>query len=188
LLIGFRTENAKGMSVLSPGQNLVLIGFMGSGKSSVGRELAKRWSFRFVDTDSIIRHRYELSIPDLFAKYGESFFREAEYQTLVRLQGTHRAIIATGGGIVIQPRNLPVLKELGRVVWLCASHDTILRRIGKSSHRPMLSRGNPEESITRLLSERTPLYRQIAELQIETSGLTHAEVADRIIEGLERLS
>ncbi|MBV8813021.1 MAG: shikimate kinase [Verrucomicrobia bacterium] len=176
------------MSLVLSGQNLVLIGFMGSGKSSVGRELAKRWSFRFVDTDSIIRRRYELSIPDLFSKYGEPFFREAEYQTLVRLQGTQRAIIATGGGIVIQPRNIPLLKDLGRVVWLCASQDAILRRIGKSTHRPMLNQADPEESISRLLSERIPLYQQLADLQIETSGLTHADVADRIIKGLESFS
>jgi shikimate kinase len=174
------------MSSASTGRNLVLIGFMGSGKSSVGRELARRWGYRFTDTDALIRHKYDLSIPDIFAKHGEVFFREAEYQALVRLQGINSTVIATGGGIVIQPRNLPLLRTLGPVVWLSADQTTIIDRVGQSSHRPMLNQADPEESVTRLLAERAPLYRQAADLQIETSGLTHREVADRIVLGLDK--
>ena len=173
------------MSIVIAGRSLVLVGFMGSGKSSVGRELAKRWNFRFVDTDAMIRHRYDLSIPDIFAKHGEDFFREAEYQALVRLRGISSAVIATGGGIVIQPRNLPLLRALGPVVWLCADQTTILDRVGKSTYRPMLNQANPQESVARLLKERAPLYHQAADLRIETSGLTHREVADRIVSGLD---
>jgi shikimate kinase len=174
------------MSSASTGRNLVLIGFMGSGKSSVGRELARRWGYRFIDTDAMIRHKYDLSIPDIFAKFGEPFFREAEYQALVRLQGIGSTVIATGGGIVTQPRNLPLLRTLGPVVWLSADQTTIVDRVGKSTHRPMLDQANPEESVTRLLAERAPLYRQAADLLIETSGLTHREVADRIVLGLDK--
>jgi shikimate kinase len=173
------------MSIVSAGRNLVLIGFMGSGKSSVGRELAKRWNFRFIDTDAMIRHKYDLSIPDIFAIHGENFFREAEYQALARLRGITSTVIATGGGIVIQPRNLPLLRTLGPVVWLCADKTTILDRVGKSAHRPMLNRADPEESVARLLSERAPLYHKAADLRIETNGLTHREVADRIVSGLD---
>jgi shikimate kinase len=174
------------MSSASTGRNLVLIGFMGSGKSSVGRELARRWGYRFIDTDAMIRHKYDLSIPDIFAKFGEPFFREAEYQALVRLQGIGSTVIATGGGIVTQPRNLPLLRTLGPVVWLSADQTTIVDRVGKSTHRPMLDQVNPEESVTRLLAERAPLYRRAADLLIETSGLTHREVADRIVLGLDK--
>jgi shikimate kinase len=174
------------MSSASTGRNLVLIGFMGSGKSSVGRELARRWGYRFIDSDAMIRHKYDLSIPDIFAKFGEPFFREAEYQALVRLQGIGSTVIATGGGIVTQPRNLPLLRTLGPVVWLSADQTTIVDRVGKSTHRPMLDQANPEESVTRLLAERAPLYRQAADLLIETSGLTHREVADRIVLGLDK--
>ncbi len=174
------------MSSASTGRNLVLIGFMGSGKSSVGRELARRWGYRFIDTDAMIRHKYDLSIPDIFAKIGEPSFREAEYQALVRLQGIGSTVIATGGGIVTQPRNLPLLRTLGPVVWLSADQTTIIDRVGKSTHRPMLDQANPEESVTRLLAERAPLYRQAAGLLIETSGLTHREVADRIVLGLDK--
>jgi shikimate kinase len=174
------------MSFALAGRNLVLIGFMGSGKSSVGRELAKRWNFRFIDTDAMIRHKYDLSIPDIFAVHGENFFREAEYQALVRLRGISSTVIATGGGIVIQPRNLPLLRALGPVVWLCADQTTILDRVGKSAHRPMLNQADPEESVARLLKERLPFYHQTADLRIDTSGLTHREVADRIISGLDQ--
>jgi len=173
------------MSIAIAGRSLVLVGFMGSGKSSVGRELAKRWNFRFVDTDAMIRHKYDLSIPDIFAKHGEDFFREEEYQALIRLRGISSTVIATGGGIVIQPRNLPLLRALGPVVWLCADQTTILDRVGKSTHRPMLNQANPQESVARLLKERAPLYHQAADLRIETSGLTHREVADRIVSGLD---
>jgi shikimate kinase len=173
------------MSFALAGRNLVLIGFMGSGKSSVGRELAKRRNYRFVDTDSMIRHKYALSIPEIFSRYGESFFREAEYEVLVRLRGSSWMIIATGGGIIVQPRNLPLLRGLGLVVWLSADQSTIMDRVGKSTHRPMLNQANPQESIARLLAERAPLYRQVADLQIETNGLTHSQVADRIILGLD---
>ena len=174
------------MSSVSTGRNLVLIGFMGSGKSSVGRELARRWGYRFIDTDAMVRHKYDLAIPDIFAKFGEPFFREAEYQALVRLQGIGSTVIATGGGIVTQPRNLPLLRTLGPVIWLSADQTTIVDRVGKSTHRPMLNQENPEESVTRLLAERAPLYRKAADLLIETSGLTHREVADRIVLGLDR--
>ena len=174
------------MSFALAGRSLVLIGFMGSGISSVGRELAKRWNFRFIDTDAMIRHKYDLSIPDIFAIHGENFFREAEYQALVRLRGISSTVIATGGGIVVRPRNLPLLRALGPVVWLCADQTTILDRVGKSAHRPMLNQADPEESVARLLKERLPLYHKAADLRIDTSGLTHREVADRIISGLDQ--
>ena len=107
-------------------------------------------------------------------------------RALVRLQGIGSTVIATGGGIVTQPRNLPLLRTLGQVVWLSADQTTIVDRVGKSTHRPMLDQANPEESVTRLLAERAPLYRQAADLLIETSGLTHREVADRIVLGLDK--
>src|ERR1700686_3767958 len=94
-------------------RNLVLVGFMGSGKSSVGREIARRWGFRFIDTDTAIREKYRKWIPDIFASFGEPFFREQENQAFEELQNTSQAVIATGGGIVLQPRNHPLLRALG---------------------------------------------------------------------------
>src|SRR5260221_14486644 len=98
-------------------------------------------------------------MPDIFAKFGQPFFREAEYQALVRLQGIGSTVIETGGGIVTQPRNLPLLRTLGPVVWLSADQTTIIERLGKSTHRPILNQANPEESFTKPLTERDPLCR-----------------------------
>jgi shikimate kinase len=162
-------------------RNLVLVGFMGSGKSSVGREIARRWGFRFIDTDAAIRQKYGKSIPDIFASFGEPFFRDEENQTLHDLQKTDQAVIATGGGIVLQPRNHPLLRALGVVVWLTASEEVIWERVSRNQNRPLLRTQNPRSTISHLMATRYPLYDSLANITVETSGLTHQEVADRAV-------
>jgi shikimate kinase len=162
-------------------RNLVLVGFMGSGKSSVGREIARRWGFRFIDTDTSIRQKYRKSIPDIFASFGEALFRDEENQTLQELQNTNRAVIATGGGIVLQPRNHPLLRALGVVVWLTASEEVIWERVSRNQNRPLLRTQNPRATINNLMSTRYPLYDSLADITVETSGLTHREVADQAV-------
>ena len=110
-------------------RNLVLVGFMGSGKSSVGREIARRWGDRFIDTDTAIRQKYRKSIPEIFVSFGEPLFRDEENKALQDLQSSHDSVIATGGGIVLQPRNHPLLRSLGVVVWLTASETVIWERV-----------------------------------------------------------
>jgi shikimate kinase len=154
---------------------------MGSGKSSVGREIARRWGYRFLDTDTIIRQKYRKSIPDIFATLGEEVFRDEENKALVDLQNSHHAVIATGGGIVLQPRNHPLLRSLGVVVWLTASEKVIWERVSRNQNRPLLRTTDPRTTITNLLSVRYPLYRAVADINVETSGLTHQEVADRAL-------
>jgi shikimate kinase len=170
-----------------PDRNVVLIGFMGSGKSSVGRELAKRWGFHFLDTDSMIRHQCGKSIPEIFSSLGEVYFREQEFITLSKLLECHRSVIATGGGIVIQPRNLPLLGQLGITIWLKADQTTILERVSRNKNRPLLQTPDPEGTIAELLEERAPLYQSAADLIVNSSGLTHYEVAERVILGLKNL-
>jgi shikimate kinase len=162
-------------------RNLVLVGFMGSGKSSVGRELARRWGFRFIDTDTAIRQKFQKSIPEIFASFGEPFFRDEENRTLQELQKTERAVIATGGGIVLQPRNHPLLRTLGVVVWLTASEEVIWERVSRNQNRPLLRTEDPRATISNLMSTRYPLYAALADITVETSGLTHQEVADRAV-------
>jgi shikimate kinase len=169
------------MDLSKPIRNLVLIGFMGSGKSSVGREIARRWGFRFFDTDSIIRHKYGKSIPEIFSTWGEATFRDEEHLALKGFQNSRGIILATGGGIVSQPRNLPLLRHLGAVVWLIADEQTIWLRVRRNPTRPLLQTDNPRETIRKLLSERAPLYQSIADLVIDSTGLSHAEVADKIL-------
>ena len=165
-------------------RNLVLVGFMGSGKSSVGREIARRWGFRFIDTDTTIRHKYRKSIPDIFATFGEPFFRDEENKTLQALQASQEAVIATGGGIILQPRNHPLLRTLGVVVWLTASEETIWERVSRNQNRPLLQTNDPRTTIRNLMSTRYPLYGAVADITVETTGLTHQEVADQAVAAL----
>jgi shikimate kinase len=165
-------------------RNLVLVGFMGSGKSSVGREIARRWGFRFLDTDTTIRHKYRKSIPDIFASFGEPVFRDEENKALQDLQNSHHAVIATGGGIVLQPRNHSLIRSLGVVVWLTASEEVIWERVSRNRNRPLLQTKDPRTTISNLMSTRYPLYGSVADITVETSGLTHQEVADRAIAAL----
>lgn len=162
-------------------RNLVLVGFMGSGKSSVGREIARRWKFSFLDTDTTIRHKYAKSVADIFALFGEPVFRDEENKALQELQNSSNAVIATGGGIVLQPRNHPLLRSLGVVVWLTASEEVIWQRVSRNQNRPLLETKDPRATITNLMSERYPLYHSVADLTVETSGLRHQEVADRVV-------
>lgn len=169
-------------------RNLVLVGFMGSGKSSVGRELARRWHFRFFDTDAIIRNKYRRSIADIFASLGEPLFRDEENNALQDLQHSRQAVIATGGGIVLQPRNHPLLHSLGVVVWLTATEEVIWERVSRNQNRPLLKTKDPRSTIRDLMSTRYPLYRSIADITVETSGLTHQEVADRVLAAIRSWS
>src|SRR6202048_5378330 len=162
-------------------RNLVLVGFMGSGKSSVGREITRRWGFRFLDTDTIIHQKKRKSIPDIFASFGEPVFRDEENKALQDLQNSHRAVIATGGGIVLQPRSHPLLRSLGVVVWLTASEEVIWERVSRNQNRPLLRTKDPRKTINDLRSTRRPLNGSLADITVETSGLTHQEVADRAL-------
>jgi shikimate kinase len=161
-------------------RNLVLVGFMGSGKSSVGREIARRWGYRFLDTDSVIRQKHSKSIPEIFESQGEPFFRDQEHLALCELQGSVDCVIATGGGIVLQPRNYPLLHTLGIIVWLTATEKFIWERVSRNRKRPLLQTANPRATISHLISLRNPLYESVADITVETSGLTHEEVANRV--------
>ena len=162
-------------------RNLVLIGFMGCGKSSVGREIARRCGLRFLDTDSVIRQRYGKSIGEIFAIHGESAFRDAEHQVLLRLRGARHLVIATGGGIVLQARNRSILRSIGPVIWLTADEDVIWQRVSRNRNRPLLQTADPRSTINDLMQVRYPLYREAADIIVETSSFSHQEVANRIL-------
>jgi shikimate kinase len=166
-------------------RNLVLVGFMGSGKSSVGREIARRCEFRFLDTDTAIRDKYRKSIAEIFALFGEPLFRDQENAVLQELQLSQRSVIATGGGIVLQSRNHPLLRSLGLVLWLTANEEVIWERVSRNRNRPLLHTPDPRATISNLMSTRYPLYGSVAHLTVETSGLSHREVADRALEAIQ---
>ena len=161
-------------------ENVVLVGFMGSGKSSVGRLVARTHQGHFVDTDRLVVDREGREISDIFAAHGEPFFREQEsaaLRSLLGLTGLTRLVVATGGGIVTVPANVPLLKQLGLVVWLTASEQVIWDRVSRNQKRPLLHTYNPRETVHSLLEIRNPLYEAVADLKVDTTDLTHAEVA-----------
>jgi shikimate kinase len=160
--------------------NLALIGFMGSGKSSVGRMAADVLHFTFLDTDRVIEARAGKSISDIFQQDGEPAFREWECRVVEELTRRKRTVIATGGGLPVNPANLASLKTHALVVCLWASPDTILERVSGHSHRPLLNEPNPKEKIQELLAIRAPFYRQ-ADVLVNTEMRSHREVAQQIL-------
>ncbi|SKB08249.1 shikimate kinase [Prosthecobacter debontii] len=164
-------------------ENIVLIGLMGSGKSTVGRMVAQMLGFQFVDTDHMIIERAGCSIPEIFAREGEAGFRLRESAALRSLLGSKHCVIATGGGIVTQARNRALLQHLGFITWLEADVKLLARRTAGNNDRPLL-RGEepPLQKLTRLLAERKPLYKQLADLRIQTDELSQQESAYGVAE------
>jgi shikimate kinase len=161
-------------------QNLALIGFMGTGKSSVGRMAADALHFTFLDTDTVIQARAGKSISDIFQQDGEPAFREWEHRVVDELTKRRRTVIATGGGLPINPENLTSLKTHALVVCLWASPATILERVSGHSHRPLLNEPNPKEKIQELLAVRGPFYKQ-ADVLVNTEMRSLREVALQVI-------
>lgn len=160
--------------------NIILVGPMGAGKTTVGRQLASRLDFQFVDTDHLIEEKSGADIPWIFDVEGEAGFRSRETAALESLRGGHRRIIATGGGIVVTPHNHPLIKQLGQVIYLSASIDQLWSRTCKDKKRPLLQVDDPKTRIVELVEERDPLYRSLADYVIETDGRSSRWVVQHI--------
>jgi shikimate kinase/nucleoside-diphosphate-sugar epimerase len=160
-----------------PGMNIVIIGLMGSGKSSVGKLVAQSLGFAFVDTDHLITDSTGRSVPEIFAAEGEAGFRQRETAMLQSLLGRQRLVISTGGGIVTQPQNLPLLKKLGAVVWLDADPARLHQRIAHSHDRPLLHTADPAATLRQMHEARRPLYKAACDWKITTDDLDTREVA-----------
>lgn len=169
------------------GRAIVLIGFMGSGKSSVGRTISRKTGWPRFDTDEIVSARIGRPIPEIFAEFGEEKFREAETKALKGLSAVAPGVIVTGGGIVLRPENVGLLRGLGTLVYLEADEETLFQRVSRRATRPLLQTENPRVTLTELLRMRLPLYRQAADFQIDTSRLSHDEVAEAILTKMESL-
>jgi shikimate kinase len=162
--------------------NIVLIGFMGCGKSSIGRRLAARLGYSLLDSDElIIAAAGGKSISDLFAEEGEDNFRERETAELRKLVGNRSIILATGGGAVLKPENQVLLRNIGRVVWLHADPETLFERATRSRKRPLLEVENPRSTFNALLESRLPVYGAIAEVQVNATGLSHEQTVEEIV-------
>ncbi len=165
--------------------NIVLVGFMGTGKTTVGRVMAERLGWRHIDTDRIIETEEGMSIPDIFSGRGEPYFRRKESEVIKRVMEKKGQVISTGGGAVLAAANRERMMNNGFVAALTASLETIVRRVGKDENRPLLQ-GNSEERVRRLLEERKFAY-DFADIKIDTSQLSVNDIVDAILEARSKL-
>jgi shikimate kinase len=161
-------------------ENLALIGFMGTGKSSVGRAVAEMLHFDFLDTDQVIEERAGRTIAQIFADHGEAAFRDLEHRLVLELANHRRTVIATGGGLPVNPANLESLRTHALVVCLWASAGRIYERVREHTHRPLLNTADPQARIQDLLTSREPFYRQ-ADVLINTETRPLREVAVQVM-------
>jgi shikimate kinase len=168
------------------GKSIVLIGMMGAGKSSVGRLLQRRTGLARFDTDEMVAAKFGSPVAEIFATQGETMFRDAESEALRSLTEEDSAIVVTGGGIVLRPENVDLAKQMGTVVWLEAKEETLFERASRRGTRPLLQTENPRMAFSTMLKARRPLYQSAADLRIDTTKLTHDEVADMILAEVEK--
>lgn len=162
--------------------NIVLIGFMGCGKTSVGKRLAEKMGFEFLDTDEYIEKKENRKVSDIFAKEGEEYFRNAETNSIKELLHlAKRTIIATGGGMPLREENRGLLKELGLVLYLKANKDITIKRLKSDTTRPLLAGGDLEEKVDRLLKDRRSIYEATAHHTIITNKKSFEKIIKEIL-------
>lgn len=166
-------------------RNIYLIGFMGTGKTTVGKLLARNLGRVFIEMDEEIEKKENKKIVEIFSLYGENYFREKEKELLKEIAKKKELVVSCGGGIVIDKENREILKSTGIVFWLVASPQVIYQRTQGTSHRPLLNVDNPQRRIEELLCKRILFYQQTGHYSLDTSHLSPQEVVRKIIEILE---
>jgi shikimate kinase / 3-dehydroquinate synthase len=165
------------------GRSIVLVGMMGAGKTSVGRRLAAHLDLPFADADSEIEAGAQMSVPEIFERFGEAYFRDGERKVLARLMTEGQKVLATGGGAFMNEATRRRIAQSGVSIWLKPDIDVLMRRVRKRSNRPLLQTANPEETLRRILEERSPVYG-LADLTIEPRDGPHDAVVDSIVRAL----
>lgn len=166
-----------------PARTVVLTGFMGTGKTTVGRLLAHKLGLPFHDVDALVEARENLSVEEIFARHGEPYFREREHEELVRALA-EGGVVATGGGAIVDPENLRLMRAAGTVLCLTASVEEIVTRTAKTSQRPLLRGTDVHQRVVELLQQRAQAYAR-ADGWIDTTGKTVEEVVDEILSFLD---
>ena len=160
--------------------NIYLVGFMGTGKTSVGKELAKKKKWQFLDLDELIELKERRIIPDIFAKDGEPYFRRIEKRALKEAAKEKKFVVACGGGVVIDKENIRIMKNTGMIICLTATAEVILKRTAGYPRRPLLNVPEPKKQIELLLKLRASFYAQ-ADKAVDTSKISVKEVVARIL-------
>ena len=166
--------------------NIILIGAMGAGKSTVGRRLAKKLDTQFYDSDNIIEKKTGVDIPTVFEYEGESGFRLREEKVIKELSKLEKAVIATGGGAVLSEDNRTLLSSIGTVFYLQASVDTLLSRLKSDTKRPLIKVTNKAKALSTLLQQREPLYQELADYVIKTDRHTTNWTVNQILKHIKR--
>lgn len=164
-------------------RSIVLVGLMGAGKSTVGRRLAQRLGLIFKDADHEIEAAAGLTIPDIFAIYGEPSFRDGEERVIARLLRAGPLVLATGGGAFMRDATRARVAELGVSVWLKAELDVLMRRVRKRGNRPLLETADPEATMRALMETRHPVYAE-ADVEVLSRDVSHDRVVDDVLEAL----
>ena len=164
---------------------LALIGLPGSGKTTVGRQLARRLQLPFVDTDQVLEQRLGCSIRDFFANEGESRFRDVEEQVIDELTLTHEGVLSTGGGVVLRAPNREHLHQRSHVVYLRSTPEEVYRRVRHDQNRPLLQVEDPMQRLRELFAVRDPLYQEAAHFTVETGRPSLATLVNMIVMQLE---
>lgn len=164
-------------------KTVALVGMMGAGKTSLGRRLAARLEVPFHDADHEIETAAGLTVSEIFAKFGEPYFRDGERRVIARLLGEAPHILASGGGAFMDPATRAAMKENALTVWLKAPAGVLLSRVKKRDTRPLLRNGDPRETIEKLLAIREPVYAQ-ADITLECADESHHSAVDRIVAAL----
>ena len=166
-------------------RNVFLIGFMGSGKSTIASYLAENYGMEIIDMDQLIVEREGMAIPDIFAQKGELYFRDVETSLLIEIHGEQNKVVSCGGGVVLREKNIQAMKKSGQVVLLNAKPETILERVKDDDNRPLL-RGNKNVQFIRdMMEKRQPKYEAAADLVIHTDGKSADEICKEIISNVK---
>ncbi|MDP4595138.1 MAG: shikimate kinase, partial [Beijerinckiaceae bacterium] len=166
------------------GRSIILVGIMGSGKSSVGRRLAARLGLGFSDADIEIESAAGMSINEIFAQHGEPYFRDGERRVINRLLKQRQMVLATGGGAFMNEQTRAAIARSGISVWLKAEHDVLMRRVRKRANRPLLQSPDPDKVMQDLMDERYPVYAT-ADITVISGDGPHDKAVDAVLDGLE---
>lgn len=166
--------------------NIVLIGFMGAGKSTIASMMQEAFSMEVIEMDQVIVDQQGMSIPEIFEKYGEEYFRDLETKLLIEMQDHRNVIISCGGGVALRERNVKEMKKNGRVVFLTASPETILERVKDDEDRPLLQGHKNVEDISEMMEKRRLKYEAAADIVIRTDGKSAYDICREIVSELQK--
>ena len=167
--------------------NIVLIGFMGAGKTTISDYLSTMFAMEIIEMDQVIAEREEMSIPDIFATYGEEYFRDLEKNLLIEMPSHKITVISCGGGAALRERNVAAMKKNGRVVLLTASPETIYERVKDSDDRPVLKGRKNVKGISELMEQRREKYEAAADIVINTDDKTVLQICEELIQRLSEM-